>query len=668
MIAIVPGLFGMQGSVVQSGSMEPGVSAGDVVLSTELTDDSPVPLGGVVEYDSPAAAEPGGVATTRLHRIVEANDDGSFTTAGDANRSVDSTHIEREQITGQARLLIPFAGLPGLWLGNGDLSQFLLWVALTLGALVAVSMGMAPDRGLRAIRSEGGRATATAIVAMGLVATSVAVLPFAPTQAAFSARTAMVGNSWAVALAAASSTYYNYRAAISPDKPWSYYPADEAASVFTAEDYSGYNRDATYSSTGVVTGTANSGALIRETNRAITMNGTRAATFTTPLIPYPGPYSIELWFKTGSTQGGQLASFGNNRTAQSSISDRTIYMGTDGRLNFSAANAQVARASGKAYNDSAWHHVVATHSSAGMVLYVDGSAVATNANRSVYSVDGSWHIGGDTVAGLPNNAGSAFFSGSIDEVSLYNATALSATRVTAHFNAAKTTTTTNYAVEVAADSPSYYYHFEEGKAGVLADFSGTRQDTTYGTSGVTYNVEGVLPKMNNRAATFNGTNASLTGTTLHPNPQVFSTETWFKTITTRGGQLVGFGNTTAVTSARHDRHLYMTNAGKLVFGVYTGSVKSIASPASYNDGGWHHVVATLSPAGMMLYVDGALVAQNAAVIAAEAYDGYWQIGAGSLASWPTPPTSGYLAGTLDETAIYPTALTAPQVSAHFRAR
>jgi signal peptidase I len=135
LIAILPSLAGWHGTVVQSGSMEPHVSPGDVVLTVPLPDDQPVPVGGVIEYRTTAEAEPSGEARTRLHRIIEANDDGTFVTAGDANPDVDSVPLERSQITGQARLLIPHVGLPGLWVSKGQWPPLALWAVLTLVAL-----------------------------------------------------------------------------------------------------------------------------------------------------------------------------------------------------------------------------------------------------------------------------------------------------------------------------------------------------------------------------------------------------------------------------------------------------------------------------------------------------------------------------------------------------
>ena len=157
LIAVLPAVLGWHGTVVQSGSMEPHISAGDVVLASALEEASPVPLGGVVDFTSPAYAEPGGMEMTRLHRIVSANPDGTFVTAGDANAEVDSVPLATEQITGQARLLIPSIGLPGLWFAKGNLPALALWSVLTLLAVVAALFGGYPARGPGAEEGPDGK-------------------------------------------------------------------------------------------------------------------------------------------------------------------------------------------------------------------------------------------------------------------------------------------------------------------------------------------------------------------------------------------------------------------------------------------------------------------------------------------------------------------------------
>ena len=88
--ALVPMLFGLSGSVVQSGSMEPHISTGDVVLSHALRADAPTPMGRVITFRAPAGSAKSGLV---LHRLVAANKNGTLVTAGDANPNPDSTPL-----------------------------------------------------------------------------------------------------------------------------------------------------------------------------------------------------------------------------------------------------------------------------------------------------------------------------------------------------------------------------------------------------------------------------------------------------------------------------------------------------------------------------------------------------------------------------------------------
>ncbi|UWX97981.1 LamG domain-containing protein [Arthrobacter zhaoxinii] len=182
---------------------------------------------------------------------------------------------------------------------------------------------------------------------------------------------------------------------------------------------------------------------------------------------------------------------------------------------------------------------------------------------------------------------------------------------------------------------------------------------------------GALRSDNNRAASFDGVDDMIYGQQRVSAPTVFSAEAWFKTDTTTGGKILGFGNaqprrngTFLGYSSVYDRHVYMNDAGNLVFGTWSGTRVVVTSPARYNDDAWHHVVATQGPAGMVLYVDGVKVASNT-VSANTVSLGSWRIGGDSIpSSWPNAPTSRHFKGAIDEFAVYPTALTAAQVAAH----
>jgi PKD repeat protein len=196
---------------------------------------------------------------------------------------------------------------------------------------------------------------------------------------------------------------------------------------------------------------------------------------------------------------------------------------------------------------------------------------------------------------------------------------------------------------ISGDNARLNGNYVLGQAGVLTSDTAVRFDPGTATKGPGYAV----------------------GSASQAGPQSLSIEAWFKTTTTTGGKIVGFGNATTDASTSYDRHVYMDNAGRIFFGVWPNAVKTVNSAASFNDGKFHHVVGTLGAAGMALYIDGALVANDARVTSTANPTGYWHIASDAVAGWPSAPTSRSFGGSVDEVAVYPTALTPQQVSRHF---
>lgn len=93
----VPMPFGVGAAVVLSGSMEPELSTGDLILVAERNS---YEVGDVVVYQD------GRMAVT--HRIVSISDD-EIITRGDANNT-DDDPIKLEQIKGEVIFAIPFVG------------------------------------------------------------------------------------------------------------------------------------------------------------------------------------------------------------------------------------------------------------------------------------------------------------------------------------------------------------------------------------------------------------------------------------------------------------------------------------------------------------------------------------------------------------------------------
>ncbi|MEU6041042.1 LamG-like jellyroll fold domain-containing protein [Actinomadura sp. NPDC047616] len=221
-----------------------------------------------------------------------------------------------------------------------------------------------------------------------------------------------------------------------------------------------------------------------------------------------------------------------------------------------------------------------------------------------------------------------------------------------------------YAKAIADDGAADHWRLGDGGSGPAYDHAGPYDLTLQ--SGVTRGQAGAIKNDTDKAMTFNGTSTGTSSTAAVPAPADFSLEAWVKTTSTSGGKIIGYGNRNSGTSTAYDRHLYMTNDGRVVFGVKPAtSVVTIQSGAGLNDGRWHHIVGTLdSSAGIRLYVDGTQVGADAGAKNGEKISGYWRVGGDNLGSWPNRPTSNFLAGTLDEVAVYPRALTAQQVALH----
>jgi hypothetical protein len=219
-----------------------------------------------------------------------------------------------------------------------------------------------------------------------------------------------------------------------------------------------------------------------------------------------------------------------------------------------------------------------------------------------------------------------------------------------------------------ADGPQYYWPYDETSGSTAADVANGENGAI--GSGVIKGDPAAVAGSSGRSYRFPGTGTgTVSTTTARPAPQIFSVEAWFKTTSTTGGKIIGFGNQQSGLSTLYDRQLYLDNTGHVSFGVNPNAKKVITSPSTYRNGAWHHVVGTLSPAGQFLYVDGVKVASDTAkTFNAQVNTGYWRVGGDATSGWSGAGSSPYLAGNIDNPAVYPIALSASQVAAHYAAR
>jgi signal peptidase I len=224
-----------------------------------------------------------------------------------------------------------------------------------------------------------------------------------------------------------------------------------------------------------------------------------------------------------------------------------------------------------------------------------------------------------------------------------------------------------------ANAPAYLAMQET--AGPVAANTGTYAASVsgyYSSSGVTYRVAGPPCDGDGRAVRLDGSTGMVYSTTAVYNPQTFTVQLWFRTDTDSGGKLIGFGNGTyGAASSQYDRHVYMTDDGDLVFGVYNaGAYDTVTTKRHYDDSKWHMVSATFSPStGLRLYVDGALESSRPSAVAAEPYTGYWRAGYDTIgANWPDAPTSEHFAGSIGHLSVYQTALSSTDIADQYAAR
>jgi signal peptidase I len=128
-IALPWAFLGWSPTLVTTGSMEPLVTPGDVVMVRPLPADEIV-ANTVVLFERSDGERV-------LHRVVAAMPDGTFRTQGDANAVPDSEPLHADQIRGAAVLAVPWVGRPSLWWAEGRVVHL---VVAGIGFLVVLAL------------------------------------------------------------------------------------------------------------------------------------------------------------------------------------------------------------------------------------------------------------------------------------------------------------------------------------------------------------------------------------------------------------------------------------------------------------------------------------------------------------------------------------------------
>ena len=415
--SLLPLLAGWTPQVILSGSMEPRIHSGDIVVTRT------VPAATLTKGQVITVKDPDHPDMTRTHRLLRREADGTLVLKGDANREADSSKISAADVIGLGVVRVPYVGRPAYWLAEhnwlpmGATALFLGWCLLTAfpGSRRSEdtaeddqdgpTTGSGPTRPTRTSRPRRIAATvALAAIAVGATAGSA--------DAAFKRA---VGNP--ISTFTGAVAFHSYSTEVRGDSPFLYWRLDEASGTVINDAGTG-NRDGTVLAQTYALG--QTGALTSETvNKA--MSFTIASITSNASYASTAAFSVEAWVKTTSTTGGRIIGFGNaNGQNPATTMDRQLYLAPTGKVYFGVGPAKTTVASTVNVNNGAWHHVVGTYTTGanGMKLYVDG-VLQGQTTGSAQAFTGWWRAGAEHLTGWPGNPTDDYFEGSLDELAVY---------------------------------------------------------------------------------------------------------------------------------------------------------------------------------------------------------------------------------------------------------
>lgn len=365
-----------------------------------------------------------------------------------------------------------------------------------------------------------------------------------------------------------------------------------------------------------------------------------------------------------------------------------------------------------------WFHLALTYDGTNANFYTNGVLAATTlpnlpqstndvygpAQSPITSANGDYELAGfapDTInpmcigdlndqadlsnVGYPNTPDGTVgyncqnYNGAMADLAYYT-NALSPSTVLQHYQDATAANTTLYTNDVLSAHPLVYLRFND-PASVFQEpptnFSTFPVATNYGSAsgynglyqpGATPGIAGPsLPGLGSltNAVQFNGFDsavdigdAKLSGTIFDPtNNQPVSISYWFK-----GNPADIYGRFQGIVG-RGDSGWRSSLDGSGLIRWNPGAGPELASPQSYNDGNWHHVVGVSDGVNDFLYVDGQLVASGTGVGALSGTSPDIFVGGAPDYTTGDHSAARYLSGQVTQFAYFTNALSAGQAEA-----
>jgi len=473
----------------------------------------------------------------------------------------------------------------------------------------------------------------------------------------------------------------NYYGAVLLDSPIGYWRLGESSGT-SAADSSGNGLTGTYENTPTLGVT---GPHVQDSNTAVTFASASSEDVTIPdnALFDTASISVEAWFKSTDTDGIIVGkSDGSYRGYTLQINTSKIRW-----LHVTAASATVFDLfETGASNDGAWHHVVGTWdgtTGTGKVkLYVDGVLNGTATAGAGTNLNNAHVVG---IAGVPSVGN--YLDGTIDEVAIYTHV-LSANRVRLHYSASKMLMQrgtvlpylrsprslaaqidpykgrssvsslvvvlddiSNYQTEVLVDSPAVFLRLGELYGTAAQDTGPNNLEGTY-VGDLLLGESGALTGNADTAVTLDGSTQYVTvaDNALIDHGDTFTLECWAKF------DSVGAGTDPLFDKGTNGYYLYRSTASLIL--AKKGTADIVTASVSLTAGAWTYIVATKSGATVRLYINGTDVTGSVSNQTCASTATALFLGQDSGATT-------WLAGSLDEVAVYPTALSGGAVKAHY---
>ena len=113
LVYFISGYFYLWAISIASGSMEPNIHKGDIVIIEKTKYYNKIKTGDVLAYNYNNK-----IIVHRVYDLQEIEGRYYFVTKGDANNNIDNLIIEEDMIVGVVNFRIPYAGMPTIWVNE----------------------------------------------------------------------------------------------------------------------------------------------------------------------------------------------------------------------------------------------------------------------------------------------------------------------------------------------------------------------------------------------------------------------------------------------------------------------------------------------------------------------------------------------------------------------